>query len=154
MLQFCKMSNFLLSTPCRSFSCSRFVSHDKSDAFFNLTVSRLKELLRSKSLPTAGRKSELIARLVSHSENHHIDSSPSPSFSLDSPTLPHDLDTLTVQQLKQQLLALGLSPTGQKPLLISRLRLSFNNCQSSPNQHSEYLRSIEDHQIPSSQDPS
>ncbi|KAK9845072.1 hypothetical protein WJX74_010237 [Apatococcus lobatus] len=105
-----------------------FQSHCAPEAADNqapgqMTVLVLKRALSAKSLPTAGRKQELVARL--EAAIGVIPSAKPPEevvteLVTDGPT--EDLSKLTVPRLQQRLAGLGLPQSGRKAALILRLQ--------------------------------
>jgi ATP-dependent exoDNAse (exonuclease V) beta subunit len=85
---------------------------DRSADYSSMTVSQLKQILRSKGLKVGGRKAVLIERLESVASSTTESSSNSAV----------DYSLKTVSQLKQMLRSKGLKVSGTKAVLIERLK--------------------------------
>ena len=92
-----------------------------------MTVASLREALRTSGLKVAGKKSELVARLV-EAEGQDFSSADAiesvPPSDNDDPYAEYDYDKMTVPQLKDVLRSRGLKVGGNKSTLIERLRSS------------------------------
>jgi hypothetical protein len=91
--------------------------HNSPEDFKSKSVAELKVELRCKGLRVGGKKSELIQRLLSHSDS----SSPEVPKTVQVVDTPQDFKTLTVGQLKIELRSKGLKVGGKKAELIERL---------------------------------
>jgi SAP domain len=88
----------------------------------SMKAVELKEILKKLNLRVAGKKSELIERIVEFYKNQKDNLTTGTDLKKVNEPAPDDLDAMTLKDLKDACIAREIRPSGSKKELLERLR--------------------------------